>query len=243
MSIITGMIGSLAGAGGGGGADLPYVVGSESVPYDTATSMVCDIPAEAQAGDLLVLVGFLRTTYTSPASGWDEQVDRVETGTGEVDQRLVVLTQEYDGVASTVTFGGGSSTRMGVCVTAIRGATTVAEVTESDLNYKSVAEHPYTLPSLANSSSSTRLALQCMTHSYTYNNDNSTESTRSYGKAPVMNAHDVFNNPSGASFSQCRMLALFSYIGGNDTVTYTLPRSSIEDRAAPVIPYATMFIQ
>ncbi len=234
-----------AGAGGGvsGPVNVAHVVASVFSDYETTTTVTMDIPAEAQAGDLLVLVGFVRATRTEPASGWTEEVDRIETGSGEVDQRLQVLTQIYDGVATDVEYGTASSLRMGASLTVIRNATGIADIAESDMSYRGSNGLAYALPEVTNSGTEPRLCVQCYTSSYTENSNSSTTTTTTIGGADVMNLHNTTGTYGGASNSWARLGAFAFEVGAGDSKTVTLPYSAIDDRATPTIPHCYFFVE
>lgn len=224
-----------------------YIVATAYSEYDTATTQTVNIPTEAEAGDILVLTGFLRTAYTQPAAGWTEICNEVETGTGEVDQRLVVLWQVYNGTDTDVTFGGASGTRMGFCVSVVRNSDGNGPVDVSVNNnpeYRSVTALEYTMPALTNSESVPRLGMQAMTWSYTTNTDDADESTSTHVLTPALQLSNPFNNPAGAAFSQSRLLALAVTVPGSSSHVQELPQCSIDVRSPtnePTVPHCTFW--
>lgn len=229
--------------GGGGSCDpTPVVVDSVFSDYVTAASVTLTIPPEAEAGDILVLVGFIRAARTAPASGWTEHVDRVETGAGSVSQRLQVLSQTYNGTDVDVTFGTASSLRMGACLTVIRGATELLDFVESDMVYRTVNGLEYDLPEVTNTADARRLCIQCYTSSYTENSTSATTTVNTAGGAEVMNLHNPMGTIGGATNSWARMAAIAFEVDPSDPTVITLPYCAIENRTDPTIPHCYFFV-
>lgn len=220
----------------------PVIVDSVFSDYVTAASVTLTIPPEAEAGDILVLVGFIRAARTAPASGWTEHVDRIETGTGSVSQRLQVLSQTYNGTDVDVTFGTASSLRMGACLTVIRGATELLDFVESDMVYRTINGLEYDLPEVTNTADARRLCIQCYTSSYTENSSSATTTVNTAGGAEVMNLHNPMGTIGGATNSWARMAAIAFEVDPSDPTVITLPYCAIENRVDPTIPHCYFFV-
>ncbi|AUR81821.1 hypothetical protein NVP1015O_07 [Vibrio phage 1.015.O._10N.222.51.E5] len=229
---------------GGGGEDfIPEIIAVNQGVYDIDTSMTLAYPSEAQIGDLIVLVGFLRGSLVAPTTGWTSLVQSTESGTGSVGTTLHVLHRFYNGSDVDVTFEGSTSDRMSVCMAVIRGENlTISTPVVQDAPQKVAEQHEYIMPSVINNSGSARLCIQALTNAYTSNNTNATICTGTIGGVGTTNIHRPITSSYLSSFSHCRLAAIGFRVEAGEQKEAELDFFSVNLRTAPTLPHCYFFV-
>ena len=224
--------------GGGGGSHVLYVDSVYSDYAGAVTTQVLNIPAAAEAGDLLVLCGMRRSAIVSPTTGWVCVVDGPKS---TFSQYTDLCYQVYNGTGTTVTYQQTTAGRQACALLVLRSTTGNFDITNHAAQRGSVPSASfvnYTLPSFTNPLTEPALLITALSWPFAITAD-----PDAYTNTPPAGTAGWTKLYQPSTSDQNRMLGVFQYLGAGQENSRIIRQFSATNQNTDGLPLVRMLVR